>query len=66
MVVTATWVYQSEIFPIRVRAKGTSLATVSNWVWNAVIAKISPIILDKINYYTYLVSHITFANVAGF
>jgi hypothetical protein len=51
----APWVYQSEIFPIRVRAKGTSLSTVSNWVWNAAIAKISPLILDAISYYTYVV-----------
>jgi sugar porter (SP) family MFS transporter len=27
------WVYQSEIFPLRHRAKGTSAGTVSNWTW---------------------------------
>jgi len=49
------WVYQSEIFPLRYRAKGTSAATVSNWVWNAVVSKIAPLILAKISYYTYIV-----------
>lgn len=47
--------YQSEIFPIRVRAKGTSIATVSNWTWNAIISKIAPLILEEISFYTYLV-----------
>lgn len=50
-----TWVYQSEIFPLRVRAKGTSVSTVSNWVWNAVISKIAPLILKDITFYTYLI-----------
>lgn len=38
------WVYQSEIFPLRVRGKGTGLATLSNWVNNAIISLIVPII----------------------
>jgi SP family sugar:H+ symporter-like MFS transporter len=38
------WVYQSEIFPLRVRGKGTGLATLSNWTNNAVIALIVPMI----------------------
>eukprot|EP01117_Protostelium_nocturnum_P014667 TRINITY_DN5602_c0_g1_i1.p1 TRINITY_DN5602_c0_g1~~TRINITY_DN5602_c0_g1_i1.p1 ORF type:complete len:475 (+),score=128.14 TRINITY_DN5602_c0_g1_i1:151-1575(+) len=49
------WVYQSEIFPLRYRAKGTAASTVSNWVWNAIVSKIAPLILAKINYYTYLI-----------
>jgi len=31
------WVYQSEIFPLRVRARGTGIATMSNWFWNGVV-----------------------------
>eukprot|EP01113_Clastostelium_recurvatum_P047766 TRINITY_DN8576_c0_g1_i2.p1 TRINITY_DN8576_c0_g1~~TRINITY_DN8576_c0_g1_i2.p1 ORF type:complete len:552 (+),score=101.48 TRINITY_DN8576_c0_g1_i2:29-1657(+) len=49
------WVYQSEIFPLRVRAKGQALGTMSNWVWNAIIAKISPLLLANIGYYTYVI-----------
>ncbi|KAJ1541884.1 hypothetical protein HK405_010351, partial [Cladochytrium tenue] len=37
------WTYQSEIFPLRIRAKGTGLSTMSNWIWNAVIAYIHPV-----------------------
>lgn len=35
------WAYQSEIFPQRVRAKGTGAATMSNWFWNAIIAYVA-------------------------
>ncbi|XP_055352827.1 proton myo-inositol cotransporter-like [Paramacrobiotus metropolitanus] len=49
------WVYQSEIFPMRVRAKGTACCTMSNWIWNAIIAKITPIMLTSITFYTYIV-----------
>ncbi|KAL2913957.1 hypothetical protein HK105_206548 [Polyrhizophydium stewartii] len=49
------WTYQSEIFPMRVRAKGTGIATMSNWIWNAVIAKVSPKMIARINFYQYLV-----------
>ncbi|KAL2913956.1 hypothetical protein HK105_206547 [Polyrhizophydium stewartii] len=49
------WTYQSEIFPMRVRSKGTGVSTMSNWVWNAVIAKITPKIIARINFYNYLV-----------
>lgn len=38
------WVYQSEVFPLRVRGKGTGLATLSNWLNNAVIAFVVPMI----------------------
>lgn len=38
------WVYMSEVFPTRVRAKGQSVASASNWVTDAVISGIFPII----------------------
>jgi len=49
------WVYQSEIFPLRIRAKGQASATMANWVWNAIVAKVTPLVLDKIGFYTYLI-----------
>ncbi|XP_055337969.1 uncharacterized protein LOC129588002 [Paramacrobiotus metropolitanus] len=49
------WVYQSEIFPMRVRAKATALCTMSNWTWNAIISKLAPIMLTDIAYYTNVV-----------
>ncbi|KAJ2995484.1 hypothetical protein HDV02_000769 [Globomyces sp. JEL0801] len=36
------WVYQSEVFPLRVRAKGTGLATFSNWFNGALVSAINP------------------------
>ncbi|KAJ1553188.1 hypothetical protein HK405_008684 [Cladochytrium tenue] len=49
------WTYQSEIFPLRIRAKGTGLSTMSNWIWNAVIAQIHPMMLNKLANRAYLV-----------
>ncbi|GAU89752.1 hypothetical protein RvY_02263 [Ramazzottius varieornatus] len=49
------WVYQSEIFSMSTRAKGTSLSTVSNWAWNAIIAKITPTFFAHADYFTYLI-----------
>ena len=37
------WVYISEVFPTRVRAKGQSLGSSSHWIMNAVISLIFPI-----------------------
>ncbi|HVW76148.1 MAG TPA: sugar porter family MFS transporter [Alloacidobacterium sp.] len=37
------WVYISEVFPNRVRAKGQSLGSSSHWVSNAIISLIFPI-----------------------
>jgi MFS transporter, SP family, sugar:H+ symporter len=36
-----------EIYPLPIRAKGVALATASNWLWNCVIAVITPYIVDK-------------------
>ncbi|ORY89542.1 general substrate transporter [Syncephalastrum racemosum] len=39
------WIYCSEIYPTRSRAKSTSITTAVNWVFNAVVGKFSPILL---------------------
>lgn len=50
------FIIKSEIFPLRVRAKGTSVATFFNWITNAVIAYIFPLYLKPIpNYTMYLI-----------
>ncbi|MGO8717998.1 MAG: sugar porter family MFS transporter [Acidobacteriaceae bacterium] len=38
------WVYLAEVFPTRVRAKGQSLGTSANWISNAILSGIFPII----------------------
>ncbi|KAG2227453.1 hypothetical protein INT45_007478 [Circinella minor] len=47
------WIYPAEIFPNRARAKGTSLATATNYLMNFVIGEITPVMLDSISYGTY-------------
>jgi sugar porter (SP) family MFS transporter len=37
------WVYLSEVFPTRVRAKGQSLGSFSHWIMNALISAIFPV-----------------------
>jgi hypothetical protein len=60
------WAYQSEIFPLRVRAKGTGAATMSNWGWNAVIALITPYLTAALSEKLYLVFATTCAIMATF
>lgn len=36
-----------EIYPLPIRAKGVALATASNWLWNCVIAVITPYMVDS-------------------
>lgn len=43
----AGWVVVGEIFPLPIRAKGVALSTASNWLWNCVIAVITPYIVDE-------------------
>jgi len=38
------WVYLSEVFPTRVRARGQSLGSSTHWVMNAIIANIFPML----------------------
>lgn len=50
-----SWIYQSEIFPTPIRARGTALATCTNWATNLVFAQCTPIALTRMGYrYFYL------------
>jgi MFS family permease len=48
------WVIPAEIFPLRSRAKGMSVSTSANWMCNFIIGLITPIMLEKITYGTYI------------
>lgn len=50
-----SWVYQSEIFPMRVRAMGTAVSTMANWAINVMISQVSPIGLHRLGWKFYLV-----------
>ncbi len=40
------WVVIGEIFPLPIRARGVALSTASNWLWNCIIAVITPYMVD--------------------
>ncbi|PGH02599.1 hypothetical protein AJ79_07603 [Helicocarpus griseus UAMH5409] len=40
------WVLIGEIFPLPIRARGVALSTASNWLWNCVLAIITPYLVD--------------------
>jgi len=44
------WIYPSEIYPLRIRAKATSITTSSNWLFNFIIAQIFPALLNSIQW----------------
>ncbi len=41
------WVYISEIFPNRVRAKGQSLGSFTHWIMNAIVSAIFPLVASS-------------------
>ncbi|KAL6890064.1 sugar transporter STL1 [Trichoderma evansii] len=49
------WVYPSEILPLRLRQKGSSISTAANWIFNYMIVQITPIAIENIGWKTYIV-----------
>ena len=47
----AAWIVIGEIFPLPIRARGVGLSAASNWLWNCIIAVITPYLVssDKAN-----------------
>lgn len=45
------WIVIGEIFPLPIRSRGVGLSTASNWLWNCIIAIITPYLVgtDKAN-----------------
>ncbi|KAI8369048.1 general substrate transporter [Blakeslea trispora] len=48
-----TWIVCSEIFPNRIRAVCISLTTSMNWAMNAIIGKVTPLMIASIAYGTF-------------
>ncbi|KAJ5375658.1 hypothetical protein N7517_007664 [Penicillium concentricum] len=40
------WVVIGEIYPLPIRSRGVALSTASNWLWNCIIAVITPYMTD--------------------
>lgn len=53
------WVYVPEILPLQLRAKGVAIATSSNWMWNFVIAMITPVMAETLGWKTYVIFTVT-------
>lgn len=58
-----SWIYQSEIFPMHLRAMGTAASTASNWANNVMIAQVTPIGLASLGWKYFMIFVVT--NVAG-
>ncbi|OJJ46240.1 hypothetical protein ASPZODRAFT_16837 [Penicilliopsis zonata CBS 506.65] len=41
------WIVIGEIFPLPIRSRGVALSTASNWLWNTIIAVITPYMVNK-------------------
>ncbi|GKZ21086.1 hypothetical protein AbraIFM66951_002481 [Aspergillus brasiliensis] len=50
----ASWTLIAEIFPLSIRAKGTSISASSNWMNNFIVAFITPPMLSSISWGTYI------------
>ena len=49
------WVYPSEILPLRLRQRGSSISTAANWIWSYVVVQITPPAIANIGWRTYLI-----------
>ena len=49
------WVYPAEILPLRLRQRGSSISTASNWIFNYMIVQITPVALANIGWRTYII-----------
>ncbi|KAJ4603925.1 hypothetical protein HRR85_008217 [Exophiala dermatitidis] len=41
------WIMIGEIFPLPIRSRGVALSTASNWLWNTIIAVITPYMVGE-------------------
>ena len=49
------WVYPTEILPLRLRQRGSSVSTACNWIFNYMIVQITPIAIHNVGYRTYII-----------
>ncbi|KAF5023403.1 hypothetical protein F66182_4560 [Fusarium sp. NRRL 66182] len=51
----AAWIYASEVFPLKYRAKGVGLAAAGNWIFNLALAFFVPPAFENIQWQTYII-----------
>ncbi|KAJ9110739.1 hypothetical protein QFC20_002780 [Naganishia adeliensis] len=49
------WVYPSEVLPLAMRAKGSSISTAANWICNLAIVEMTPSAIANIGYKFYII-----------
>lgn len=49
------WVYPTEILPLRLRQRGSSVSTACNWIFNFMVVQITPVAISNIGYRTYII-----------
>ncbi|KAL1964896.1 hypothetical protein VTN77DRAFT_6249 [Rasamsonia byssochlamydoides] len=52
---STVWVYPSEILPLRLRQRGSSISTASNWIFNYMVVQITPSSIENIGWRTYII-----------
>lgn len=50
-----SWLYASEIWPIRYRAKGSALSTGALWIGTFCVAQLSPVVAEEIGWGLYVI-----------
>ncbi|TPX17693.1 uncharacterized protein E0L32_012020 [Thyridium curvatum] len=48
------WLYPAEISPVKTRAKANAVSTCTNWLFNFLIVMVTPIMINSIDWGTYL------------
>ncbi|KAI2783913.1 general substrate transporter [Daldinia loculata] len=61
-----SWIIVAEIWPLSSRPYGTSLGASSNWMNNFIVGQVTPIMLNKIGYGTYILFGLLTFMGAGF
>ncbi|KAK0740932.1 hypothetical protein B0T18DRAFT_482627 [Schizothecium vesticola] len=49
------WLYPPEILPLKIRSKGASLSTATNWAFNWLVGEMTPILQEWIHWRLYLI-----------
>lgn len=49
------FLYTAEVAPARLRAAISSLATANHWLWNLVVVLVTPVAIDTIGYWYYVI-----------
>lgn len=50
-----TWLYPTEIVPLKIRAPTNGLSTSANWIFNFMVVMVTPVAFSNIGYQTYII-----------